>query len=182
MTRPTTLMTNPIDMEHPDRPETTDFRSQSLKTSMRPMLTPKGLGSRETPTTPKGPRSLESDRPGAARPAGDGRPEDRRLQGQSRITLTHTKSIQRDCARGRPRPTPNPQGRTRRTRRPERTIAIGCHGRRTYPYTLECQAYFCNYPDPFYFRQFFPFFHFSSNFQLSFFFQNKSKHLKSKSN
>ena len=138
-------------MEQPDRPETTDFRSQSLKTSMRPMLTPKGLGSRETPTTPKGPRSLESDRPGAARPAGDGRPEDRRLQGQSRITLTRTKSIQRDCARGRPRPTPNPQGRTRRTRRPERTIAIGCHGRRTYTYTLECQAYFCNYPDPFYF-------------------------------
>jgi hypothetical protein len=172
MTRPTTLMTNPIDMEHPDRPETTNLRSQSLKTSMRPMLTPKGLGSRETPTTPKEPRSLESDRPGATRPAGDGRPEDRRLQGQSRITLTRTKSIQRDCARGRPRPTPNPRGRTRRTRCPEWTATIGCHGRRTYTYTLECRAYFVTIPT-----------HsiFGSSLRLSFFFQ-KAKGIKGTSN
>ena len=60
--------------------------------------------------------------------------------------MTRTKSIQRDCARGRPRPTPNPQGRTRRTRCPERMTTIGCHGRRTYTYTLECQAYFVTIP------------------------------------
>ena len=46
---------------------------------------------------------------------------------------------------------------------------------------LGMPSVFCNYPDPFYFRQFFPFF-FHKNFQLSFFSKSKSKHLKSKSN
>jgi hypothetical protein len=39
----------------------------------------------------------------------------------------------------------------------------------------------CNYPDPFYFRQFLSF-HFSISFQLPFPSKAKSKHLKSKSN